>query len=108
MWKDWTTTLIWQNDVYNVNNVTPTTEPGTVLSGWTGRSLPQARLDWKYPFVREMGRFRQVIAESGQMKIAPMMQLGITFDHRLIDGVHAAKMAKLLEAIFAEPEKHLG
>lgn len=57
----WTTTLVWQNDVYNVDNVTPTTEPGTVLSGWTGRSLPQARLDWKYPFVREMGRFRQII-----------------------------------------------
>ena len=67
----WTTTVVWQNDVYNVDNVTPTTEPGTTLSGWTGRSLPQARLDWRYPFVREMGKFRQIIEPVASFIVAP-------------------------------------
>jgi LPS-assembly protein len=67
----WTTTVLWQNDVYNVDDVTPATEPGTTLSGWTGRSLPQARLDWRYPFVREMGRFRQIIEPVASFIVAP-------------------------------------
>jgi 2-oxoacid dehydrogenases acyltransferase (catalytic domain) len=31
-----------------------------------------------------------------------------TLDHRIIDGVHAARMAKTLEVIFADPEAEIG
>lgn len=49
----------------------------------------------------------QVVAENGQAVVRQVLRLGITFDHRLIDGVHAAKMSKYLQAIFAEPAKYL-
>lgn len=67
----WTASFIWQNDVYNVDDVTPATEPNRTYSGWTGRSLPQARLDWRYPFVREMGRFRQIVEPIASVIVAP-------------------------------------
>lgn len=48
------------------------------------------------------------IVREGKVEAAPVIQLGITFDHRLIDGVHAAKMALLLKRIFNNPEAELG
>jgi len=40
--------------------------------------------------------------------VAPLMKLCVTFDHRIIDGIHAAKMTKTLKAIFANPDAELG
>ncbi len=62
----------------------------------------------RVPMVLTVGTVAdQVVADGGVPVVRRMLRLGITFDHRLIDGVHAAKMAKLLTAIFAEPEKYL-
>ncbi len=48
------------------------------------------------------------VVQDGKVVAAPVVRLCVTFDHRLVDGVHAAKMYKTLEAIFRDPEKELG
>ncbi len=48
------------------------------------------------------------IVRDGQVVAAPTVRLGVTFDHRLIDGVHAARMASSLNQIFADPDAMLG
>lgn len=40
-----------------------------------------------------------------EIKIASIISVGITFDHRLIDGFHAAKMSKMIKEIFDNPEQ---
>jgi pyruvate/2-oxoglutarate dehydrogenase complex dihydrolipoamide acyltransferase (E2) component len=45
--------------------------------------------------------------KNGQIVIAPTLRIGVTVDHRLIDGVHGSKMFKTISAIFEDPEKHL-
>ena len=47
------------------------------------------------------------VAENGQVVVKRMLPIGVTFDHRLIDGVHAAQMAGEFKKCFAEPEKYL-
>ncbi len=44
----------------------------------------------------------------GQVVVRPIMRIGITFDHRFMDGVHAAALSKHFQSCFAEPEKYLG
>lgn len=41
---------------------------------------------------------------NGEIKIASIVSVGITFDHRLIDGFHAAKMSNMIKEIFDKPE----
>jgi pyruvate dehydrogenase E2 component (dihydrolipoamide acetyltransferase) len=48
------------------------------------------------------------VVKDGQIVIAPILRIGVTVDHRLIDGMHGSKMFKTISAIFADPEKHLG
>ena len=50
----------------------------------------------------------QVIVHEGQLAIMPILRLCVTFDHRLIDGAHAAKLSKAMSAIFADPWNELG
>lgn len=50
----------------------------------------------------------QVVAQSGKVEIVPMLRLCVTFDHRLIDGAHAAKLSRAMTAIFADPWRELG
>ena len=62
----------------------------------------------RVPLVVAVGAIKdRVIARDGQVVIVPMLRLCVTFDHRLIDGVHAAKLAKVVEKIFSDPEKEL-
>ena len=37
-----------------------------------------------------------------------MMNLNATFDHRVVDGAHAAVLAKTIRAAFEDPEKAFG
>ena len=67
----WTTSFTWQNDVYAVEDVATIGRPRQRLHGATGRSIPQARLDWRYPFVREMGAFRNVVEPMAAVIVAP-------------------------------------
>jgi pyruvate dehydrogenase E2 component (dihydrolipoamide acetyltransferase) len=50
----------------------------------------------------------QVVAQDGKIEIVPMLRLCVTFDHRLIDGAHAAKLSRAMTAIFADPWRELG
>lgn len=43
----------------------------------------------------------------GKLEIKPVIRLCATFDHRLVDGVHAAHMVKTLKAFFADPESSM-
>ncbi|MCB0366417.1 MAG: 2-oxo acid dehydrogenase subunit E2 [Bdellovibrionaceae bacterium] len=45
---------------------------------------------------------------SGKVEVRPIMPLGVTFDHRLIDGVHASRMAVDMKHCFDNPEELLG
>jgi pyruvate/2-oxoglutarate dehydrogenase complex dihydrolipoamide acyltransferase (E2) component len=48
------------------------------------------------------------VVRNSQVVAAPVLRLCLTVDHRVIDAVPAAKMAKTLRQIFADPEKELG
>lgn len=43
----------------------------------------------------------------GEIVVRPVMKIGVTFDHRLMDGVHAAEIAKLFKMYMSNPEKYL-
>jgi pyruvate/2-oxoglutarate dehydrogenase complex dihydrolipoamide acyltransferase (E2) component len=63
----------------------------------------------RVPLLISMGAvLDKPVVQDGQVVVAPMLRLCITFDHRLIDGVHAARMYRTLEAIFRDPERELG
>jgi pyruvate/2-oxoglutarate dehydrogenase complex dihydrolipoamide acyltransferase (E2) component len=48
------------------------------------------------------------VVRNGQIVSAPIMKIGVTVDHRLIDGMHGSKMFKTISAVFNDPETHLG
>jgi pyruvate/2-oxoglutarate dehydrogenase complex dihydrolipoamide acyltransferase (E2) component len=43
----------------------------------------------------------------GRVEVRPVMKIGVTFDHRFMDGVHGAAMARHFLACFNDPWKHL-
>ncbi|MBI4357614.1 MAG: 2-oxo acid dehydrogenase subunit E2 [Gammaproteobacteria bacterium] len=45
----------------------------------------------------------QPVVRKGQIVIAKVMKICATFDHRLIDGVHASKMAKIFSEFCEDP-----
>ena len=49
----------------------------------------------------------QPVIRNGGIEIRPVSRLGVTFDHRLIDGVHAGHMIKTFNRILHDPEKEL-
>ena len=49
----------------------------------------------------------QPVIRNGGLEIRPVSRLGVTFDHRLIDGVHAGHMIKTFNRILHDPEKEL-
>lgn len=48
---------------------------------------------------------QQPVVRDGQIVIASVMKVCVTFDHRIIDGVHGSKMAKTFTEFFEEPER---
>lgn len=46
-------------------------------------------------------------AENGQVVVRPIMKIGVTFDHRFIDGSHAAAMAYHFKKCFEDPAGYL-
>jgi pyruvate/2-oxoglutarate dehydrogenase complex dihydrolipoamide acyltransferase (E2) component len=40
----------------------------------------------------------------GKIEVRPVLRIGCTFDHRFMDGVHAAAMGRLFEKYFQKPE----
>jgi pyruvate dehydrogenase E2 component (dihydrolipoamide acetyltransferase) len=49
----------------------------------------------------------EAVVRDGQIRIVKQMKICVTFDHRVIDGMHAANMTKTLRALFEEPERLL-
>lgn len=56
------------------------------------------------PILVAVGKIHdKVVVENGQVVIKPILPLGVTLDHRLIDGYGAAKMLKKMTAYFEKP-----
>ena len=49
----------------------------------------------------------KAVVRDGKIVIAPILRIGITVDHRVIDGVHGGIMAKTLRDFFANPKNSL-
>jgi pyruvate dehydrogenase E2 component (dihydrolipoamide acetyltransferase) len=61
----------------------------------------------RVPILLAIGAVRDApVAENGRVVVAKTMKLSVTFDHRFIDGVHAATMAKVLRAWIEDPFAH--
>lgn len=49
----------------------------------------------------------KAVVVDGKVEPRPILPIAVTFDHRLIDGIHASQMAADFKKCFAEPEKYL-
>jgi pyruvate dehydrogenase E2 component (dihydrolipoamide acetyltransferase) len=45
------------------------------------------------------------VAEAGRVVVRPMMSLGVTFDHRFMDGYYGGAMAQLFRAYLEDPAR---
>lgn len=62
----------------------------------------------RVPMILTIGAIiEKPVVIDGKIEIRPIMNLACTFDHRFIDGVQGAHMAKLIKNYFADPEKYL-
>jgi pyruvate dehydrogenase E2 component (dihydrolipoamide acetyltransferase) len=53
-----------------------------------------------------MGRVEdRVVAENGRPVVKPMMTLGVTLDHRFMDGYHGGEMARICCEYVQNPER---
>ncbi|HHZ65414.1 MAG TPA: hypothetical protein EYN38_03825 [Flavobacteriales bacterium] len=56
------------------------------------------------PIIVAVGKLEEkAVAVNGAVEVQEVLPLGITFDHRLVDGVGAAKMFRALSAYIANP-----
>ncbi|MCB9093001.1 MAG: 2-oxo acid dehydrogenase subunit E2 [Halobacteriovoraceae bacterium] len=59
------------------------------------------------PLVVSLGKIEDkiILDQNKQIKTIPVMRVGATIDHRHIDGVHGAKLAKRISYFFQHPEE---
>ncbi len=63
----------------------------------------------RVPLLIALGAVKEEpVVEEGQIVARRILRAFATFDHRVLDGMHAARMSKTLRRIFADPEKELG
>lgn len=63
----------------------------------------------KVPMVLALGAVREVpVVRDGAIVVAKQLSLSATFDHRLLDGVHAAIMAREVRKWFGDPDQYFG
>ena len=61
----------------------------------------------RVPLLIAMGAVKDApVIEDGKLTIAKTMRLCATFDHRLLDGAHAAAMARTVRAWMEDPFGH--
>jgi 2-oxoacid dehydrogenases acyltransferase (catalytic domain) len=61
----------------------------------------------RVPLVLALGAIRQApVVRDGRVVIEPTMKLCATFDHRVLDGAHAAVMARTMRAWIEDPVAH--
>lgn len=62
----------------------------------------------RVPLLATVGAIKdKPVAIEGKVEVRPILPIGITFDHRLIDGIHASFMAREFKKCFEEPETYL-
>lgn len=63
----------------------------------------------RVPMIVTVGRVAdEPVVEGDRVVPGKVMRLSATFDHRMIDGLHAAELARTVTEIFADPAKALG
>jgi len=63
----------------------------------------------RVPLLLALGAIRdKAVVENGEVEARPVLSVGVTFDHRLIDGVHAAQMSDEFKKCFADPARYFG
>lgn len=63
----------------------------------------------RVPLLIALGAVKdEAVVERGEIVVGKVLRAFATFDHRVLDGVHAARMTKTLRRVFADPEKELG
>lgn len=61
----------------------------------------------RVPLLLTIGAMQdKVIAVNGAPVVRPVISIGVTFDHRFMDGVHAAEMSREFKKYFSQPEKY--
>ena len=50
----------------------------------------------------------EAVVEDGKIVVGKILRCGATFDHRVLDGMHAAHMSKVMKRVFEDPEKGFG
>lgn len=61
----------------------------------------------RVPILLAVGAVReQPVVEQGRLAVGQVMKISATFDHRFIDGVHAAAMARILRQWMEHPFEH--
>lgn len=61
----------------------------------------------RVPLLLALGAIRETpIATGGEVHVERTMKLCATFDHRVLDGAHAAEMARVLRAWIEDPAAH--
>lgn len=61
------------------------------------------------PLLLALGAVKEEpVVEDGEIAVGKVLRAFATFDHRVLDGMHAARMAKTLKRVFADPEAELG
>ncbi len=65
----------------------------------------------RVPLLVAMGGVKKqalVNDETDEIYVAKVMRVFATFDHRILDGAHAAKLASVFRDVFADPEGYFG
>jgi pyruvate dehydrogenase E2 component (dihydrolipoamide acetyltransferase) len=61
------------------------------------------------PVVLLLGQVEdRVVAEDGRPVVRPMISIGVTFDHRFMDGFQAGKMLQIFRSYLEDPATHEG
>jgi pyruvate dehydrogenase E2 component (dihydrolipoamide acetyltransferase) len=48
----------------------------------------------------------EAVVEDGQVIAGKLLRISATFDHRVLDGAHAAVLVKAVREFFADPERY--
>lgn len=60
----------------------------------------------RVPLVLAVGVTKETpVVRNGKIEVANLLRICATFDHRLIDGVHASHIVKTVNELFADPKK---
>ena len=60
------------------------------------------------PVVLTVGAVREApMAVDGKVVVRPVLTIGAAFDHRVLDGYQAGRMAKRFREVLSDPEKEL-